>query len=144
MSDYPPLSPQVVGRAESALGALLAPLLDEAKLTTPQWFVLATVAARPAIGTRQQLVDAVADSRKVPAAVMTAAVAELTEAGALAPGDPVSLTAAGDSRLAGVQERLTVYAGDLFDFPAGDLAAAGRVLGIVTDRANALLAGAGR
>jgi len=62
----------------------------------------------------------------------------------LAIWDLRSLTAAGDSRLAGVQERLTVYAGDLFDFPAGDLAAAGRVLGIVTDRANALLAGAGR
>ena len=140
MSDYPPLSPQVLGQAESALGALLAPLLDEAALTAPQWFTLALTAARPGARTRPELIAAVAAARKIPAADVAAAVAELTAAGALTPDDPVSLTAAGRSRTAGVQDRLNGFVAQLFDFPAGDLAAAGRVLGIVTDRANALLA----
>jgi hypothetical protein len=37
--DYPPLSSRLVGETESALGALLAPLLAEAGLTFLQWVV---------------------------------------------------------------------------------------------------------
>ncbi|HVT68967.1 MAG TPA: hypothetical protein VHF26_14550 [Trebonia sp.] len=143
MPDYPPLPPQVVGQAESALSALLAPLLAGAKLTTAQWFVLATAATRPGAFSRTELVAAVAASRKANPDDIAAVVAELTEAGALAPGDPVTLTPAGQTRVAGVQDRLTGYAGALFDFPAADLATAGRVLGIMTARANALLEHAG-
>jgi hypothetical protein len=143
MPDYPPLTPQVVGQAESALGALLAPLLDQAGLTTAQWFVLATAATRPGALTRAELVAAVAGSRKTDPAGLTAAVADLTGTGALAPGDPVTLTPAGQDRVAGVQGRLTGYAATLFDFPPADLATAGRVLGTVTARANQLLEHAG-
>jgi hypothetical protein len=144
VSDYPPLSPQVLGQAESALGALLAPLLNEAGLTAPQWFVLATAAARPGGVTRPVLAAAVTAARKVPAAQVAAAVTELTESGALAAGDPVTLTAAGRARHARVQDRLTGFAARLFDFPPDELATAGRVIGLVTARANALLADAAR
>jgi hypothetical protein len=36
MPDYPPLSTQVIGQAESALGALLDTLLDETAITFGQ------------------------------------------------------------------------------------------------------------
>ena len=40
MTDYPQLSTRLIGETESALGALLAPLLAEAELTFIQWVVL--------------------------------------------------------------------------------------------------------
>ena len=40
MSGYPPLNTQVIGQAESALGALLEPLLAEVGLTFQQWHVV--------------------------------------------------------------------------------------------------------
>ena len=40
MQTYPPLSTQVIGQAESALGALLDPLLSRTGTTFHQWLVL--------------------------------------------------------------------------------------------------------
>jgi hypothetical protein len=51
----------------------------------------------------------------------------------------VTLTAAGRARHGQVRARLAEITAHLFDFPAEDLAAAGRVLGVITERANALL-----
>ena len=45
MPDYPPLSTQVIGQAESALGALLDPLLAGTGITFGQWLVLTVTAA---------------------------------------------------------------------------------------------------
>jgi hypothetical protein len=45
MPDYPPLSTQVIGQAESALGALLEPLLAGTGITFHQWLVLTVTAA---------------------------------------------------------------------------------------------------
>jgi hypothetical protein len=148
MTDYPPLSTRVIGETESALGALLAPLLAEAGLTFPQWVVLTITAAGGTGGpgvAREQLIAEVAKARKIDPADVAAAVSDLAAAGALAAdGGRLTLTGAGQGRFTGVRGRVADITSQLFDFPAEDLAAAGRVLGTITARANAVLAGAAR
>jgi hypothetical protein len=76
MPDYPLLSTRVIGETESALGALLAPLLAEAELTLLQWVVLslATSGGKSGPGiARSQLVDRITNVRKVDAADASAA-----------------------------------------------------------------------
>src|SRR5215468_10957002 len=64
MPDYPPLSTQVIGQAESALGALLDPLLAGTGITFSQWLVLTVTAASGAGIDRGQLVARISDARK--------------------------------------------------------------------------------
>ncbi len=143
MPAYPPLSTQVIGKAESALGALLAPVLAEAGLTFPQWLVLVIATAKgagTAVG-RDRLIATIADARKVDAAEVSAAIGALQAAAALDVGDTqVRLTDAGRARHQQVRARLDEITARVFDFPADDLAVAGRILGTITERANALLA----
>jgi hypothetical protein len=141
MPDYPPLSTQVIGQAESALGALLDPLLAGTGITFHQWLVLTVTAASGASIDRGRLIARISDARKVDGAAVGAALTELTAAGLVTGGGPAALTDAGRAayhRIRGALEEITAR---LFDFPAEDLATAGRVLSIVTARANALLAG---
>jgi DNA-binding MarR family transcriptional regulator len=143
MPDYPPLSTQVIGKAESALGALLTPVLAEAGLTFPQWLVLVMTTANGAGGTadRAHLVAAIADARKIDPAEVEAAVAALEAAAALqVGGGQIRLTDSGRAAHRRVRTRLEEITARLFDFPAEDLAAAGRILAIITERANAVLA----
>jgi hypothetical protein len=76
MPDYPRLSTRLIGETESALGALLAPLLAEAELTFIQWVVLSLAAtggaSSPGIG-RDQLINGITKARKVDAADVSAA-----------------------------------------------------------------------
>ena len=151
MPDYPPLSTRVIGETESALGALLVPLLAETGLSFLQWAVLAVTTAARTAGegaegrTRDQLADEIASARKVDPADVAAAVADLEAAGALTVGTDgtVTLTEAGRASHARLLGRLDEITGYLFDLPAEDLAVAGRVLSIVTARANNVLAGYG-
>src|ERR1700733_6527979 len=86
MPDYPLLSTRLIGQTESALGALLAPLLAEADMTFLQWVVLSLTvdggATSPGIA-RDQLIDRITNIRKVDAADVSAAIAELENAAAL-------------------------------------------------------------
>jgi hypothetical protein len=163
MPDQPPLSTRVIGETESALGALLAPLLAEAGLDFLQWVILSVVSAvsEPAAPaglarsdgqgspagpgiTRDQLAAQVTSARKVAAAEVTAALDALVAGGALAAGDGgLALTGAGRAIRDQVRGRLAEITSCLFDFPAADLAVAGRVLTTITARANAVLAGRG-
>src|SRR5262249_24299341 len=141
MPDYPPLSTQVIGQAESALGALLDPLLAGTGITFHQWLVLTVTAASGASIDRGRLIARISDARKVDGAAVGAALTELTAAGLGTGGRPAAPTDPGRAaypRIRGALEEITAR---LFDFPAEDLATAGRVLAIVTARANALLAG---
>lgn len=142
MPDYPPVSTQVIGQAESALGALLGPLLTGTGITFSQWLVLTVTAASGTSIDRGKLIARICDARKVDGAAVEAALTGLTAAGLVATEDgPVTLTGAGRAtyhRIRGALEEITAR---IFDFPRDDLAAAGRVLAIVTARANALLAG---
>ena len=151
MPDQPLLSTRVIGETESALGALLTPLLTEAGLDFLQWVVLSVASAGgepagpagPGI-TRDQLVTQVANARKVTAADVTAAAGALVAMGALAAdGGQLTLTDAGRAAQTRIRGRLAGITGYLFDFPAEDLIVAGRVLATVTARANTVLAGGG-
>src|SRR5215469_6398210 len=134
MPDYPPLSTQVIGQAESALGALLDPLLAGTGITFSQWLVLTVTAASGAGIDRGQLVARISNARKVDGATVGTALTEVTADG------PAALTDAGRATYHRVRRALEQITAQLFDFPAEDLATAGRVLIIVTARANALLA----
>ena len=144
MPAYPSLSTQVIGQAESALGAIVRPLLARTGITFHQWLVLTlTAASGPAVD-RGQLIARITGARKVDDAEVGAAISALGSAGLLEalPGDPprVGLTSAGRDRYDEIRTALQDITARLFgDLPAGDLATAGRVLSIVTERANAEL-----
>jgi len=140
MPEYPPLSTQVIGQAESALGALLEPLLAETGTTFGQWLVLTVTAASGGID-RGQLVTRIGDARKVAGPAVDATIAELAGGGLVTADGLVALTETGQARYHRIRGALEEITARLFDFPAEDLATAGRVLSIVTSRANALLAG---
>jgi len=140
MPDYPPLNTQVIGQAESALGALLEPLLASGNITFHQWLVLTVTAGSGGSIDRGQLVARISGARKLDAAAVEAAIGELAAAGLVTAEGQVALTDTGQGtyhRIRGAVEEITA---GLFDFPSEDLAVAGRVLIIVTARANALLA----
>jgi DNA-binding MarR family transcriptional regulator len=136
MQTYPLLSTQVIGQAESALGAILDPLLAGTGTTFTQWLVLAITVANGGEIERDQLVARIAEARKIGGAQVEAAIAELAAAGLAAVGDSVTLTEIGQARYGQIRGALEEVTGRLFDFPAEDLATAGRVLTIVTARAN--------
>ena len=134
------LNPQVIGQTKSALGALLGPVLAEAGTSFEQWVVLALTAdGRPV--DHAQLAARIVDARKFPAGDVAAAITELAAAGALTvESGAVELTAAGQDRQRRIRARIQEVTSGLFDFPAEDLAIAGRVLATITARANAFLA----
>ena len=147
MPDYPALSTRLIGETESALGALLAPLLAEAELTFIQWVVLSLAtaggASSPGIG-RDQLINGITKARKVDPADVSAAITELENAAALVTaGDQVTLTDLGQASFSRVRARVEEITNYVFDLPAEDLAAAGRVLATVRARANSVLADMG-
>jgi hypothetical protein len=145
--DYPQLSTRLIGETESALGALLAPLLAEAEMTFLQWVVLSLTAAgggtSPGIA-RDQLIDRIANARKVHAADVSAAITELENGAALVTtAGQVTLTDLGRASHGRVLARVEEVTDYVFDLPAEDLAAAGRVLATVSARANSVLANPG-
>ena len=150
MPDYPLLSTRLIGQTESALGALLAPLLAEAEMTFLQWVVLSLTWAGGATGAdgatgagipRGQLIDRIADARKVDAADVSAAITELEDAAALVTtAGQVTLTDLGRASHGRILARVEEVTDYVFDLPAEDLAAAGRVMATVSARANAVLA----
>ena len=140
MQTYPPLSTQVIGQAESALGALLDPLLSRTGTTFHQWLVLTVTAASGGDIDHDQLVARIRGARKIDGAQVEAAIAGLDAAGLAEGTSRVILTTAGLARFAEIRGALEEITARLFDFPAEDLATAGRVLAILTERANAELA----
>ena len=155
MSSYPPLNTQVIGQTESALGALLEPLLADAGITFQQWLVLTVTAASGGRTDRGQLVARIAGARKIDPTEVESAITELTAAGlataelttaeltaaelATATG-PLALTDSGRDMYQRIRGAIDELNAELFAFPPEDLATAGRILSIVTERANAVLA----
>jgi hypothetical protein len=139
MQTYPTLSTQVIGQAESALGALLDPLLSRSGTTFNQWLVLTVTAAAGGDVDRGQLIARISGARKIDGAQVEAAIAELDAQGLVLGTGRVIVTSAGQARFTEIRGALEEITSRLFDFPAEDLATAGRVLAIVTARANAEL-----
>jgi len=140
MSSYPPLNTQVIGQTESALGALLEPLLADVGLTFQQWLVLTVTAASGGRADRGQLVARIAGARKVDPTEVESAIAELTAAGLAIATGPLALTDSGQDAYQRIRGAIDELNAELFAFPPEDLATAGRILSVVTERANAVLA----
>jgi DNA-binding MarR family transcriptional regulator len=146
MSNHPALTPRIIGQAEKTMNAILDRLLAGPGLTEAQWITLTLAAGGAGVAGRGQLVAEVADGLKTDVARAQAHVGSLAAAGLVqdsGDGSPVRLTAAGEQVYGQIRAAVTQVIQRLWgDLPARDLATAGRVLSIITERARAELAGA--
>ena len=144
MSTYPVLTPRVIGQAEKTMNAILDRLLAGTGLSEPQWVILTLAVTGGGPAERDQFTRTVAGALKISETEARALIGDLVTAQRLQiTGEPPAVTVTGPARqlhsriraaIAGITQRLW---GDL---PAEDLATAGRVLSIITERANAQLA----
>jgi DNA-binding MarR family transcriptional regulator len=146
MSSSTTLSPQIIGQAEKTMNAILFRLLAGPGLTEAQWITLTLTAAGGGATGRGQLAGQLAHALKVSQAQAREHLASLIAAQLIEdPGDdagPVRLTAAGTEVFGQIRAATTEITKRLWgDLPAEDLATAGRVLSIITERASAELAG---
>jgi DNA-binding MarR family transcriptional regulator len=135
MSEYPTLTPRVIGETEKTLNAFLGRLLAGTGVTEPQWVILSIAVAGGGSVTPQQAAFAL----KLTEPQAQDQLEQLTAAGYLTDGISVTPRARDlFSRTRAATHEITERLwGDL---PAEDLATAGRVLSIITERANAELA----
>jgi DNA-binding MarR family transcriptional regulator len=146
MSTDPTLTPQIIGQAEKTMNAILFRLLAGPGLTEAQWITLTLTAAGGGATGRAQLVAEVAHALKISQAQAREHLASLVAAQLVQePGDdagPVRFTAAGTEVFGQIRGATAEVVKRLWgNLPAEDLATAGRVLSIITERADAELAG---
>lgn len=139
----PVLNPRVIALAHYAARALLESVLARHGMTFQQSVTLRVVAVGDGATETKNLVDGVVGSLKIDAAEARSVVDELIAAGLLAPDGPslVRITDTGRQLFDTTSAETApftarVYAG----IPAEDLAVAGRVLSLITERADAELA----
>ena len=148
MSTYPTLSPRVIGQAEKTMNAILDRQLAGTGLTEPQWVILTLAvtgggAAEPDAFTRR-----VADALKISETEARARVGDMVTTRQLQiTGERPAVTATGAARQ--LYDRISTTNTEIVqrlwgDLPAGDLTTTGRVLAIITERANAELAARAR
>ena len=144
MPTYPTLTPRVIGQAEKTLNAILARQLVGTGLAEPDWVILTLAATSGEPPGRDQFTRTVADALKISEAGARARIGAMVTAQQLqitGEGSAVTVTGAALQ----VHERIRAATVGITqqlwgDLPAGDLATAGRVLAIITERANAELA----
>jgi DNA-binding MarR family transcriptional regulator len=140
------LNPQIIGQAENALRAILnRALARTGGGTYQQWVALNLVAVSGGAIDRDQLTGRLAGALKIDDAAARAVIAELTAEGLLEDlpdrGSRIGLTDPGQARYRQVRSDLGQTTARVFGgLPADDLGTAGRVLSVITDRANAELA----
>jgi len=145
MSTTPTFSTQLIGQTEKTLNAILDRLLADTGLTEPQWVTLTIAVMGGGTIDLPEFVIRVADALKISEAEARTRIAELAAAQLFEMPDldasPVRVTDAG-RQLHGRIRCVVVEITDRMwgDLPPGDLAAAGRVLTTVLERANAELA----
>lgn len=141
MSIAPIFNAQLLGQTEKAANAILDRLLAKPGLTEPQWVALSLTAISDGSLDRTALTDRVAGALKVDGASAQGLVDALFEAGLAEGAAPVRLTDAGQHVFSSVRAATAEITDRLWgDLPPEDLAAAGRVLATVLERANAELA----
>ena len=143
MSTYPPVSTQVIGQTEKALNAILNKLLSGTGVTEPQWVTLVLAASGGEPVSHEEFAGRMAGALHVSAAEARARIGELAAARLLRAenGAPVQLTEAGRQLVSRIRGQVGQITQRLWgDLPPEDLQIAGRVLGIITSRANAELA----
>jgi DNA-binding MarR family transcriptional regulator len=144
MSTAPTLNGQVIGQAERATRAILDRLLTRMGATFHHWVALNLTTNGQTIE-RHEITRQMTQSLKIDERTAQTAIDELVSAALLeaVPGDEhhVRLTAAGRARHLEIRAAIAEVTARLYrDLPADDLATAGRVLTIITGRANAELA----
>ena len=151
MPAYPTFSTRVIGQAEKTLNAILGRELAGTGLTEPQWVILTLAVTGGGAADRDRFTSMVADALKISETEARARVGDMVTAQQLqitggAPG--VTVTGAARQLHSRIRAAITEITQRLWgDLPAEDLATAGHVLAIITERANAELAvaaGAGR
>ena len=144
MSTYPTLSTRVIGQAEKTLGAILDRQLAGTGLTEPQWVILTLAVTSGAAVERKQFTRMVAGALKISETQARARVGDMVTTQQLQiTGEAPAVTATGAARQlhSRISAAITQITQRLWgDLPAGDLATAGRVLAVITERANAELA----
>ena len=137
------LNPQIIGQAENALRAILNRALARTGGSTYQhWVALNLTAAGGGAIDRDQLVGRLTAALKIDDAAAQATIAELTAAHLLRDhGSRIEFTDTGQARYRQIRTDLDQTNTRLFgELSADDLATVGRVLTVITDRANAELA----
>jgi hypothetical protein len=145
MSATTTLSPQVIGQAERAHQPLMDRILARSGTTFPQWVALGTVAAGGGDVSRDEVRSRLTGAIKISDAAAAEALAGLTTAGLLHVqpdnGSRVGLTAPGRERYREIRAAVDQVTDRLYgSIPPSDLATAGRVLALITARANELAA----
>jgi hypothetical protein len=144
MSTDPTLSPRVIGQAEKTMNAILARQLAGTGLTEPQWVILTLAVTGGGTTEPDKFTRIVADALKISETVARTRVGDMVTAQQLQiTGEPPAVTATAAARQ--LHSRISAANTQIVrrlwgDLPAGDLATAGRVLAIITERANAELA----
>jgi hypothetical protein len=145
MSATPTLNGQVIGQAHHATRALLGPVLERTGTTFQQSLALNALADGAEGGVdRTELVGRLSGGLKISDAEAAEVITELAASGLLEslPGDDsrLRLTDQGRARNHEIRSAIAAITERLYgDIPAADLATAGRVLTLVTARANAEL-----
>ena len=141
--EAPSFTPQILGQAENTLRALLTSFLAGTNLTYHTWVLLNATAMGGGESDRGQLTAIAVNALKIERGAVDAALATLSEADLVTtPPGLVRLTDAGSQLYLRLRDAMGAATARLMqDHSADDLAAAGRVLTAVIDRANELLAG---
>jgi DNA-binding MarR family transcriptional regulator len=135
----------LIGQTEKALNAILDRQLAGTGITEPQWVTLTLAVASGEAVDRAELIRRVGGATQFSQAAVADRIAELAAAGFLHDGGDsrIQVTDEGRARWTQIRAATGPITQRLWgDLPAEDLAAAGRVLGIVLDRARAALVGA--
>jgi DNA-binding MarR family transcriptional regulator len=141
----PTFNAQLLGQTEKAANAILDRLLAEPGITEPQWVTLSLAIMSGGTPALDDLRASVAGALKVADDDALALIRALGDKGLVSvPSDgdsPVAVTAGGQRVFAQVRAATAEITERLWgDLPETDLAAAGRVLSTVLERANAVLA----
>ena len=139
----PALNPRIIALAHYASRALLEAVLARHGATFPQSVTLRAVAVADGPITRDELVAQVDASLKVGTSVVRDVIEEMADAKLVeARSSQVVLTDTGRELYESTTAETAPISAKLYaGIPAEDLAVAGRVLTLITQRANAELAG---
>ncbi|HMF81926.1 MAG TPA: MarR family transcriptional regulator [Acidimicrobiia bacterium] len=140
------LNPQIIGQAENALRALLERTLASTGLAYRHWVALSVIAGSGTPVDESELVARIEGVLKADEVAARGVIADLRAADVVQPVPDnrslIRLTDAGRALHRDVREAIGPIVSGLFrDIPADDLRTAGRVLTLVTDRADEALAG---
>jgi len=137
------LNPRIIGLAHYAGRAILEAVLARHGATFQQSVTLRAIASAAEPLSLDELIAQVDDSLKLGKPAVREVVQEMTDAGLIeAQPSRVALTEAGRELLDRTTAETAPISAKLYaGIPAEDLAVAGRVLTLITQRANAELAG---